>query len=240
MTVDAKPAPAQAGSGHVITFASIKGGVGKTTGLLALASDLAMSGARAAILDADPNGHASRIGGKIAKKLTGGALSIVGGLTEKTILREIKTARAAADFVLVDLPGVASQLTLLGLARSDLVVIPLQASDMDISDALVTVEHATQASEAAERDIRVCFLLSRWPVTIETRAAKETRRRLAKKAPGVPVLETPMMERTVLKEMTFNGQPPALIEPDGNAAANVAAVRAELLSLLGRSVEVAS
>ncbi|WP_207462173.1 ParA family protein [Azospirillum sp. SYSU D00513] len=224
----------------VITLASVKGGVGKSTALLSLASDIALSEGSVAVLDADPNGHASRIGAKMAKRLSGVTFSSTGGITEANILASIKKARAEADYVFVDLPGVSSKLTLLGLARSNLVIIPVQASEMDIHDALQTVENVKQAAEAADKTIAACFLLSRWPVTIESRAAKETRKRLTAKAPDVPVLQTPLMDRTAFKEMTFNGAPPRLVEPEGNAAANVAAIRQEVLSLLSAKVEDAA
>lgn len=224
----------------VITLASVKGGVGKTSALLSLASDLALSGNSVTVLDADPNGHASRIGAKMAKRLNGAAFNAIGGITEANILASIKKARAEADYVLVDLPGVSSKLTLLGLARSTLVIVPVQASEMDIHDALQTVENVKQAGEAADKTIAACFLLSRWPVTIESRAAKETRKRLSAKAPEVPVLHTPLMDRTALKEMTFNGAPPRLLEPNGNAAANIAAIRQEVQALLVAKVEDAA
>jgi hypothetical protein len=40
------------------------------------------------------------------------------------------------------------------------------------------------------------------------------------------------MERTIIKEMTFNGHVPRLVEPDGNAAGNIRAIAAELLAVL--------
>jgi len=221
----------------VITLASVKGGVGKTSALLSLASDFALSGSSVTVLDADPNGHAGRIGAKMAKRLDGAAFTAIGGITEANILSGIKAARAAAEYVFVDLPGVSSKLTLLGLARSDLVIVPVQASEMDIHDALQTVENVRQAGEAADKVIMTCFLLSRWPVTIESRAAKETRKRLTAKAPDVPALQTPLMDRTAFKEMTFNGAPPRLVEPGGNAAANIAAIRREVQALLGAGME---
>lgn len=222
---------------RVISLASIKGGVGKTTAALALASDLAMEGATVAVLDADPNGHTARIGAKMVKRLPEGSLTVVGGVTEDSILSEIKKARAAVQYVFVDLPGVSSKLTLLGLARSDLVVIPVQPSEMDAHDALQTLANVRQAAEAAEREIRATFLLSRWPVTIESRAAKETRKRLATRGAGTPILTTPMMDRTALKEMSFNGAPPRLADPEGNAAGNVSAIRMELVRLLTAAKE---
>lgn len=218
----------------VITLATTKGGSGKTTAVLAIAADLAAAGLSTLILDADPNQHAARIGAKIAKRVDRDQLRIRGGLTEANILAEIKKARAEATYVFLDLPGVSSKLTLLALTRSDLAVIPVQPSDMDINDALATLEGVRQAAEAAERRVPACFLLSRWPVSIESRAAKQTRKRLALKAPDTPILRTPLMQRTALAEMSFNGYAPCLAEPEGNAAANVRAVRDDILEHLKR------
>ncbi|MGR8025399.1 ParA family protein, partial [Burkholderia cenocepacia] len=46
----------------LIGLASTKGGVGKTTIAINLAAVLARGGARVAILDADPAGHATAVG----------------------------------------------------------------------------------------------------------------------------------------------------------------------------------
>src|SRR5690349_21868813 len=192
----------------VIALASIKGGAGKTSTALSLGADFALNGSKTEILDCDPNGHASRVGIKVAKRVEG--LTVKGGITEATILSEIRRARDAAEWVLIDLPGVSSKLTLLGLTRADLVIVPCQSSEMDLHDAAATLENVKQAAEAADRTIAARILLSRWPVSIETRAARETRKRLAKL--GAEVLQTPMMERTAIRELTFNGYVPALAE----------------------------
>jgi chromosome partitioning protein len=215
----------------IIALSSVKGGAGKTSAVLALAADLAADGGKVEILDADPNGHASRIGTKVARRLDGSHLRITGGLIESTILGEIRRAKESAEWVFVDLPGVSSKLTLLGLTRADLVVIPCQASEMDIHDALATLENVRQAAEAAERDIPSRLLLSRWPVSIESRAAKETRRRLGQ-VTGVVLLNTPLMERTAIRELTFNGFVPRLADPAGNAAGNIHALAMEIAELL--------
>jgi chromosome partitioning protein len=215
----------------IVALASVKGGAGKTSALLALAAELALEGQRVEILDADPNGHAARIGARIAKRLDGTAFRIAGGVSESTILSEIRRAKGEASWVFVDLPGVSSKLTLLGLTRADLVVIPCQASEMDVHDALTTLENVRQAGEAAEREIPVRLLLSRWPVTIESRAAKETKRRLSQVAEA-KILQTALMERTAIRELTFHGYVPRLSDPEGNAAANIRALATEIQGLL--------
>jgi len=66
----------------IITFANTKGGAGKTTAVLILATELARRGNRVTVLDADPRGWISRwhsISG------AGALLSVVPGITEDTI-----------------------------------------------------------------------------------------------------------------------------------------------------------
>jgi chromosome partitioning protein len=77
----------------IVALSSVKGGAGKTSAVLALAADMASDGGRVEILDADPNGHASRIGTKVARRLDGAHLRITGGLIESTILGEIRRAK---------------------------------------------------------------------------------------------------------------------------------------------------
>src|SRR4051812_21297239 len=103
---------------------------------------------------------------------------------------------------------------------------------MDIHDTLATLDTVKQAADAADRDLPTRILLSRWPVSIESRAAKETRRRLAMVA-GVTVLRTPPMERTAIRELTFNGYVPRLADPKGNAAVNIHALAREIAEVLG-------
>src|SRR5438034_1139366 len=101
------------------SLASAKGGCGKTTLCLLLASELALAyGYRAALLDRDLNQHASAFGNKA--EIPG--LTIVRAVTEANVLSELRTAEAAHDVVLIDLPGGSSTLALKALQRSNFVI----------------------------------------------------------------------------------------------------------------------
>ena len=89
----------------VIAFANPKGGAGKTTSALLLASELAARGARVAIIDADPERWISQWGALPGKPAT---ITILGDITEDTIVDQIEAAAAEAQFVVVDLEGTAS------------------------------------------------------------------------------------------------------------------------------------
>ena len=218
----------------VISLASTKGGCSKTTTALALGLELALDGARVVLLDADPNQHAAEFGTTFARTKQalpeGASFAVAPNITEDNILLEIRTAKAVADFVLVDLPGVAAKLTLLGLTRSDLVIVPVQPSKMDARDALRTIKDIEQASETIGRDIPFRILLARWPVLNETVVARHTRAELAKK--NLAVLATPFMDRTAWKEMVYSGHCPRVVDADSNAAHNLTAIAREVLAVL--------
>jgi chromosome partitioning protein len=89
----------------VITMASPKGGCGKSTAAVILATQLADSGASVTIIDADPNRPVSRWAARPGKPTN---LTLVDEVTEQTIIRAIDDAARKTAFVIVDLEGTAS------------------------------------------------------------------------------------------------------------------------------------
>src|ERR1017187_38219 len=115
-----------------IVFASPKGGAGKSTSAVLLATELALKGAGATILDADPNkpvSHWARRGG------WPGNLTVVADISESSIIDEIDNAARKAAFVVVDLEGTASMMVAYAISRADLVIIPTQGSQLDAAEA---------------------------------------------------------------------------------------------------------
>jgi chromosome partitioning protein len=90
----------------VVCAANPKGGAGKSTTILALATTLAEQGASVTIIDADPNKP-------ISDWRTGKSrlpIKVVDDVNEATIRDRINSAAADAQFVFVDLEGTASRL----------------------------------------------------------------------------------------------------------------------------------
>ena len=98
----------------VITFASPKGGVGKTTAALLLATELAVKEFHVTVIDADPlkwiKGW-SELPDKPAN------LEVLAGLTEDTIIEAIDQARNRSQFVIIDLEGTASTIVAYAFSR---------------------------------------------------------------------------------------------------------------------------
>lgn len=104
-----------------IVFASPKGGVGKSTSAVLLATELATRGATVTTIDADPNKPLSRWARRPGKPDT---LAVIADVTEDFIIDEIEKAAQKTAFVIVDLEGTASMMVGYAMSRSDLVIIP--------------------------------------------------------------------------------------------------------------------
>ncbi|MBX8827680.1 ParA family protein, partial [Ochrobactrum sp. SFR4] len=89
----------------VISFANPKGGAGKTTTALILATQLSESGASVTILDADPERWISQWANLPGRPEN---IAIVSGITEDGIVDQIEEASRISQFVIIDLEGTAS------------------------------------------------------------------------------------------------------------------------------------
>lgn len=208
-----------------IALASNKGGCAKTTMACALATDLALDGLRSCILDCDPNQHAAAFGRRA--NLPG--FSIVPSVDEESIIGEIRNARDACDFLILDLPGVASRLTILGIGKAAFVVVPCQQSAPDLRDALRTNHQIDETGDIGNRSIGRALLWTRVPSGFESRVARQIRNDGETR---MPTFSASLMERTAYKEMLLTGVPPRVSDPDGAAAANIQAIKSELLKRL--------
>jgi chromosome partitioning protein len=128
-----------------IVFGSPKGGAGKSTSAVLLATQLAGLGAPVTLIDADPNKPLSRWA-----KLPGKPdnLTLVADVSEDTIIETIETRGRNTPFVIVDLEGTASMMVAYAISRADLVIIPVQGSYLDAAEAAKAIK-LVQAQEIA-------------------------------------------------------------------------------------------
>jgi chromosome partitioning protein len=180
----------------VISFVSSKGGVGKTTSAVVLAGELAAAGRKVTIIDADPNKPVeawARL-----RDLPEGLQVIVDDSAE-TIIDTIEDARAAADFVIVDLEGTATDRIGFAVARSDLVLIPLQSSVLDATEAAKSVKLVRQMWRVANREIPYRVFFTRVPPAIRERTARDIEKQFSGAA--VPVLGTALIDRAAFRTL---------------------------------------
>jgi chromosome partitioning protein len=115
-----------------IVFATPKGGAGKSTSAVLLATELANRGGAVTVIDADPNKPVSQWArrSEVPKGLT-----VEANVSEDTIIDQIEDAAHKSTFVIVDLEGTASVMASYAISRADLVIIPTQGSHLDAAES---------------------------------------------------------------------------------------------------------
>ena len=214
----------------IISFASTKGGVGKTTLAFVIATAIARrlitsKDYRVACIDADPNGTLDAV---LRKSGNPDILSLPSDA--ETLLPTLRDAQRNAALVLIDLEGSANQAMLYACGKSDLVLIPAQPSAFDVREARKTADVVSQAADLVGRTIDIRVVLTRAPV-LRQRVAEHSRAQFDKA--GLPVLPVELVQRTAFQAMTYTGVPPADAEPGGGAAMNVEALVTAVAEIVG-------
>ena len=149
-----------------IVFANPKGGVGKSTSAVILATQLALAKASVTIIDADRNQPIMRWAqrGQVPQGIT-----VQRATSETTILDEIEAAATKTGFVLVDLEGTASMMVGLAISSADLVIIPVQGSMLDAEQAVTAANAVRQQERVIRRPIPHFVLWTRTNPLIKPR-----------------------------------------------------------------------
>ena len=224
----------------VIAFVSSKGGAGKTTSAVLLATELAGKGASVTIIDADPNKPVSRWASRPGKPLT---LNVLADVTEETIVDEIDRAATRSTFVVVDLEGTASMMVGFAMSRADLVVIPTQGSLLDAAEAVKAVKLLRIQERAFRRRIPAAILFTRTSPAIRPRTLTNIEQQFA--ASDVPVLRSHLHERDAYKALFVFGGPLSGLDPGevrnvSSAIVNARAFAQEVLTMLKSTANVAA
>ncbi len=183
----------------VIVMASPKGGVGKSTCAVLLASEFARMGADVTVLDCDPNKSLSRWASHGLP--TGVSLKSEVGRSE--VVPVIRSADGDGKIVIVDLEGVASQLVSRAISHADLVIVPMQPTALDAeigSEALALVR---EEEEALARSIRHAVVLTKTTAAVKSRVQKELEEQL--REAGIDLIEPPLVARAAFSELFAYG-----------------------------------
>ncbi|HAE47170.1 MAG: ParA family protein [Tistrella sp.] len=173
----------------IIAFANPKGGAGKTTSALILGTELAAR-TKVAVIDADPN-HPITDWAALPGKPDN--LTVLGDIGEHNIVETIDAAAETHAFVLVDLEGTASTVVAYAIGRADLVLIPLQAKQLDGKQAVRAIQLVKRQEKAFRRRIPHSVLLTRTSAAIRSRGLRAIVEDL--EAAGVNILPVELIER---------------------------------------------
>jgi chromosome partitioning protein len=188
----------------ILSVASTKGGVSKTTLVVSLADWWRRQGRRVTCLDMDPNKNLlSWIGEADLPGLT------VRPVTEDDVFDDATDAAQTADIVIIDVAGVLSRGMLLAFGASDAVLIPSGTSYGDIFEAGRTQAQVRNAIKAARKHNPEANILHAVALTKVNRRAAVTqasRQQLAEFE--IPVLDSDLPTRTAYQQAWFRSCSP--------------------------------
>ena len=206
----------------VITVAQQKGGTGKTMLAANLAAVFALT-RRVAVLDIDPQ-HSLKRWNALRLARTEPATAITfSDLSGWRLAGELERLRRAHDVVLVDSPPQVDADARRAIRGANLVVVPVQPSPPDIWAAEGTLKLA------AEEKRPVCLVLNR--VGTASRIRDTTDREL--RARGLAALSTTLGNRAAFSHAFVEGLGGTEAAPRSQAAAELRALAAAILELLG-------
>ncbi|KQS79436.1 chromosome partitioning protein ParA [Rhizobium sp. Leaf384] len=180
----------------VITLANTKGGAGKTTAALILATELARGGNRVTVLDADPQRWIStwhEISGRVPN------IDVISEISMASIQGHIIENRRSTDYFVIDLAGARNSLLATAIGLSDHVLIPIQGCSMDAKGGAQVLELLAQLEKQAGVRIDHSVVLTRVSSLVTTRALQVVKGLLASR--NVRVLETPIIERAAFRDV---------------------------------------
>ncbi|MBF0395700.1 MAG: ParA family protein, partial [Desulfobacterales bacterium] len=151
----------------IISLANQKGGCGKSTIALNLAMNFASRGKRVILLDTDPQQSCVETLERRSEK----PIKVIPIFSD--IHLEVQSYQDTTDYVVIDTPPHDGATMASTVICSDLVIIPVQDSPLDIRSTKITVDLVKEAQEI-NKTLKVYFLLSRiQPKTIRAKELAE-------------------------------------------------------------------
>jgi chromosome partitioning protein len=233
----------------IITIASSKGGVGKSTTVANLAGAFAHAGHAVEIIDRDDNLTISRwFTGKTQQQLDKlkknsfrlphpsiGKINVSAGdrLEVTTYLHELKLKHPKC-VVLIDVPGLFERGLAIAAARSHLTIAPLTLTEADVHEAHRTMLHVEQIFNSFGREPVMRGLLNKMK-GLQSHANKHAANEI--KRLSIPLLKLALGERAAYEEIGFSGIPPHFADHSrptvGKALPELDALRDEIIELAG-------
>jgi len=213
-----------------VVFASPKGGVGKSTAAVLLATELTSHGGSVTMIDADPNRPLTQWANRPGKPEK---LTVVAATSEDSIIEIIEKAALQTTFVIVDLEGTASMMVGYAMSRADLVIIPAQGSHLDATEAVKAIKLVKGQEKAFQRKIPFAILFTRTSAAIRPRTLQSIEAEFRQNK--IPMFGCQIHEREAYRAMFAFGGTLAGLDP--TQVANLPAARANARNFAGEVIE---
>ena len=205
----------------IVAVISQKGGAGKTTVAVHLATVAAASGHSAAIVDLDPQGTAASWGDRRQAETP----EVVSGQAARLAVL-IEAAQANdADLLILDTAPNADQTALRAAQVADVVLIPCRAATFDLEAIQTTLTLAELAKKP-------CFVVLN---AIPPRSGIGREAAEGLKARGAGVAPCMLSQRAAFAHGVIDGRTAQEFEPGGKAAEEVEALYMWLCGVVGMS-----
>ena len=182
----------------IISFASSKGGAGKTTACIILGTEFAEQG-RVTMIDADP---AQRLVAWAKRGNLPAQITVKKCLDLKDLDSLLRSARDRSDVTLIDLEGIASRLNSAVIARSNLVIIPMGDEQQDATAAVETIREIKIDEVTLGRHIPYRVLFTRTKAAVKSNLAKMINGEIRK---SVECLTVELCDRTAYSNLHNTG-----------------------------------
>jgi chromosome partitioning protein len=223
----------------VITFLNGKGGVGKTTlcanvahGLLVKVVDL--SKAKLIMVDADPQGSLTdwhNVDNSNALQLSIERYETLVAAPKRQALYSAHRLAEQTDknYVLIDTAGRTHETAGAALSLSDLVIIPLQPSPLDVWATIDSID-LVQCVMRGNKNLRALFVINQ--ATVHSTVNEEVFTALKEAAPNIPVSPTIVHGRVAFARAINDGNT-IFHTKDRKGMEEILSLTDEILALLG-------
>ncbi len=180
----------------VISFANAKGGAGKTTAALLLATELAHQGFRVAILDADPQHWITQWHEASGRQPN---IEVISEVSVASLHGHLRDLAQTSDYTIIDLAGARDAIVTTAIGLSDHVMIPVQGCAMDARGGAQILDLIKLMEDTGKLKIAHSVVLTRVTSLVTTRALLTIKGLLQSR--GVNVINTPIAERAAYREI---------------------------------------